>query len=253
MWFGAWPECRICDPEISMPQWQLLRRGALLIVAAALVSVDRVDAQEALSFQTPDGGTIRGDLYGTGNRGVVIVAHGGYSSRARWAPQARTVADAGFRVLVFDTRAGVELKQTGKETDCLYDPVCMAVDVLAAVRYLRQSGASTVSVIGGSAGGGAAAQASVDAQPAEIDRLVLLAPMAIKTPEKMTGRKLFITARDDRNDAGPRLPGIQSQFAGAPEPKEFVLLDGSAHGQFIFDTPEGDRLMREILRFLSAP
>jgi acetyl esterase/lipase len=229
------------------------RLAPALLVVATLLSVVRAEAQEAISFQTPDGGTIRGDLYGTGNRGVVIVAHGGYSTRARWAPQARTVADAGFQVLIFDTRAGAELKETGKETDCLYDPACMAVDVLAAVRYLRRNGASTVSVIGGSAGGGAAAQASIDAHDAEIDRLVLLAPMAIEVPEKMSGRKLFVTARDDRNDAGLRLPGIQNQFARAPGPKELVLVDGSAHGQFIFDTPEGERLMREILRFLSAP
>ncbi len=92
----------------------------------------------------------------------------------------------------------------------------MAIDVLAAVRYLRQQGASMVSVIGGSAGGGAAAQASVDAGAPEIDRLVLLAPMAIETPEKMTGHKLFITAREDRNAAGLRLPGIQNQFEKAP-------------------------------------
>ncbi len=224
-----------------------------LLLAGDIVDADRRERQHAVSFQTSDGGNVRGQLYGTGSRGVVIVAHGGYSTAERWVPQARTLADGGFHVLVFDTRAGVELKQTGKETDCLYDPTCMAVDVLAAVRYLRQNGAAMVSVIGGSAGGGAAAQASVDAQPGEIDRLVLLAPMAIKTPEKMTGRRLFITARDDRNDAGLRLPGIQDQFARAPEPKAFLLLDGSAHGQFIFDTPEGELLMREILRFLSAP
>jgi hypothetical protein len=75
----------------------------------------------------------------------------------------------------------------------------------------------------------------------------------IDTPEKMTGRKLFITTRGDRNDAGLRLRGIQAQFERAPGPKEIVVLDRSAHGQFIFDTAEGERLMREILRFLSAP
>jgi hypothetical protein len=32
-----------------------------------------------------------------------------------------------------------------------------------------------------------------------------------------------------------------------------VILDGSAHAQFIFATDQGERLMREILRFLSGP
>jgi acetyl esterase/lipase len=226
--------------------------AAALLLSPSAAGVDR-DTQEPISFQVPDGGTIRGELYGTGARGVAIVAHGGYSTTTRWAPQARALAAAGFRVLVFDTRAAVELKQTGKETDCLYDAACMAVDVLAAVRYLRQNGTSTVAVIGGSAGGGAAAHASAIARKDEVDRLVLLAPMTIDIPEKMTGRKLFITAREDRNDAGLRLPGIQDQYERAAGPKEFLVLDGSAHAQFLFDTPEGARLMREILRFLSAP
>ena len=39
----------------------------------------------------------------------------------------------------------------------------------------------------------------------------------------------------------------------ASEPKELVILEGSAHAQFIFTTDQGERLMREILRFLSAP
>lgn len=33
--------------------------------------------------------------------------------------------------------------------------------------------------------------------------------------------------------------------------QELVVLDGSAHAQFIFETSQGERLMREILRFLS--
>jgi hypothetical protein len=32
-----------------------------------------------------------------------------------------------------------------------------------------------------------------------------------------------------------------------------VILDGSTHAQGIFATGQGKRLMREILRFLSAP
>ena len=38
--------------------------------------------------------------------------------------------------------------------------------------------------------------------------------------------------------------------AGSPE---LVVLEGSAHAQFVFQTDQADRLMREILRFLSAP
>jgi pimeloyl-ACP methyl ester carboxylesterase len=219
--------------------------GGTMMRSAAL------HAQTQVAVPAPDSGVVHGDLYGTGERAVVLVGHGGYSHRASWAPQARRLAGAGFRVLVIDTRAGDALR-AGKETECLYDPACMAVDVLAAVRHLRQAGATVVSVVGGSAGGGAAAQASVDAAPGEIDRLVLLAPMSIAAPERMTGRKLFITSRGDLgSDDKPRLPGIRDQYRKAPGPKRLVILDGSAHGQRIFQTAQGARLLRELLRFLS--
>jgi dienelactone hydrolase len=226
-------------------------RLVVLLACGILLHTTSLHAQSPVSFPTSDGGIVRGDVYGTGRRGVVFVAHGGYSYKARWAKQARVLAEAGFRVLAFDTRAGIELERTGKETECLYDPACMAVDVIAAVRYLHRHGATTVSVVGGSAGAGSVGQASVDAAPAEIDRIVLLAPMPIATPEKMKGRKLFVVARDDRDGEGLRLPRIRDQYERAPAPKELVVLDGSAHGQLIFDTPQGDRLMREIVRFIS--
>jgi pimeloyl-ACP methyl ester carboxylesterase len=118
---------------------------------------------------------------------------------------------------------------------------------------LKGAGAKTVSVVGASLGGGAAAQASVDARDGEIDRLVLLAHTPIAAPEKMKGRKLFIVSRGDLGSGDiPRLAGIRDQYDKAPGPKELIVLEGSAHAQFIFATPEGDRLMREILRFLTA-
>ena len=125
---------------------------------------------------------------------------------------------------------------------------------MAAVHYLRQTGAKTVSVVGGSFGGWAAAQASVVSAPGEIDRIVMLAHSPIDEPERMKGRKLFITSRDDPSSSGaPRLVKIRDQYERAPEPKELATPRGSAHAQFIFETDQGERLMREILRFLTAP
>ncbi len=124
--------------------------------------------------------------------------------------------------------------------------------MLAAVRYLHETGAETVSVVGASFGGGAAAQAAVEVPRGEIDRIVLLAHSAIDEPERMKGRKLFITSRGDTTGSGAlRLPKIREQYDQATSPKELVILDGAAHAQFIFETDQGERLMREILRFLS--
>lgn len=229
------------------------RRICAMIVLGLVSLVQPALAQQSVSIPVPDSGSIGADFYGSGERGLLLVGHGGYSTRASWAAQARTFADAGFRVLVMETRAAVALRD-GKEVDCLYSASCMALDILAAVRHLRLTGAKTVSVIGGSAGGGAAAEASFRGKSGEIDRLILLAPMTIDTPERITGRKLVITARNDLGgDDKPRLPEIRVQYERAPGPKKLVILDGSAHGQRMFQAPEGVQLMREILEFLRAP
>lgn len=70
----------------------------------------------------------------------------------------------------------------------------------------------------------------------------------------MPGRKLFVVARGDvRGEGIPRLPDIQEQYAKVSGPKELLVLEGSAHAQHLFATEEGERLMQEIVRFLSSP
>jgi pimeloyl-ACP methyl ester carboxylesterase len=205
---------------------------------------------ERVSFATQDGGLIYGDVYGKGERGVVL-AHGARFNKESWEKQARALAKAGFRVLAIDFR-GYGQSRGPKKSDPLSGP--LHFDVLAAVRYLRKAGAKTVAVVGGSMGGGAAGDASIAAEPGEIDRLVLLAAVASGPPEKLKGRKLFIVSRGDLGPGDkPRLPKIREQYEKASGPKELVVLEGSAHAQFIFATDQGERLMREILRFLSAP
>ena len=226
-------------------------RLAALLALALLLAPPAVAGQPVLvSFPTQDGGLVYADLYGEGGRGVVL-AHGGRFTKESWARQARALASSGFRVLAIDFR-GRGTSRGGANTQPGDDG--SRFDVLAAVRYLRAAGARTVSVVGASFGGGAAAEASVEAAEGEIDRLVLLAHSPIETPERMKGRTLFILSRDDASGDNrvPRLPRIRDQYERAPGPKELVVLDGSAHAQLIFETDQGERLMREILRFLSA-
>jgi pimeloyl-ACP methyl ester carboxylesterase len=208
-------------------------------------------AQEHVSFPTRDGWIIHADLYGGGDRGVVL-AHGGRFEKSSWEPQTRVLVKAGFRALAIDLRGFGQSKEGPESARSDYGS---PLDVLAAVRYLREKGAKTVSVVGASMGGDAAEGAVSEAEPGEIDRVVLLAHGAYGPPEKLKVRKLFIVSRDDPGPGGKllRLTRIREQFEKAPEPKELVILDGSAHAQFIFQTDQGERLMREILRFLSEP
>ncbi len=215
---------------------------------AALVFAGIGQSQERVSFATQDGGVVYADVYGTGDHGVVL-AHGGRFNKESWTTQAQALATAGFRTVAIDFR-GRGQSRGGPQSASRDDGVHF--DVLAAVRYLHETGANTVSVVGASFGGGAAAQAAVEALPGEIDRIVLLAHLAIDEPERMQGRKLFITSRGDTTGSGtPRLPRIREQYERASSPKELVVLEGAAHAQFIFETEQGARLMQEILRFLS--
>jgi pimeloyl-ACP methyl ester carboxylesterase len=205
-------------------------------------------AQTTVSFPTEDGGTIYADVYGKGESGVVL-AHGGRFNKESWEKQARVLDAAGYRVLAFDFRGYGKSRGPG-DSDPMSAP--LHLDVLAAVRYFRQTGAKTVSVIGGSMGGAAAGDASIAARPGEIDRLVFLGAAPNGPADKLNSRSLFIVARDDASGDGPRLPGIRAQFDKAPQPKELIILDGSAHAQYLFQTEQGDRVIREILRFLKA-
>ena len=90
-------------------------------------------------------------------------------------------------------------------------------------------------------------------RPARFDRIVFLGAAPNLSAEKLKSRTLFIVARDDANDDGPRLPRIRAQYEKAPEPKQLIVVEGSAHAQFLFQTDQSDYVMREILRFLSVP
>ena len=222
-------------------------RRLIPLIVVFLIAGDAA-AQKTVSFTTEDGGLVYADVYGKGDRGVVL-AHGGRFSKESWDKQARTLTAAGFRVLAFDFRGYGKSRGPG-DSDPMGAP--LHLDVLAAVRYLRKTGAKSVSVVGGSMGGGAAGDASITSQPGEIDRVVFLGAAPNQPADKLKSATLFIVARDDASGDGPRLPGIKAQYEKAPQPKELIVLDGSAHAQFLFQTDQADRVIREILRFLSA-
>lgn len=220
--------------------------GALL-AGGMLAPTMPLHAQEPVTFPTADEGVVSADLYGSGVRGVVL-APGGRFDKSSWESEARKLADAGFLVLAISFRGRGESAVGTAGADALH------LDVLGAVRYLRTHGAETIAAVGASLGGWAVAQAVVEADAAEIDRVVLLAHSSIERPEQLHGRKLFIVSRNDTRGGGiRRLAEIRDQYERAPEPKELFVLEGSAHAQFLFQTDQGEQLLREILRFLSRP
>jgi alpha-beta hydrolase superfamily lysophospholipase len=220
---------------------------AVFVLLFILLAIGFVPAQEAVTFTAPDGYRLHADLYGKGDRAVVL-AHGGRFTKESWRKQAEAFADAGFRVLATDFRGYGQSVPGSQSADWKHYP-----DVLAAVRYLHNAGAKSVSIVGASMGGDAAGDAAAESNAGEIDRIVFLGSEGGDSPERLKGRKLFIVTRDDKSGDGPRLPGITEHYRKAPDPKKLVILEGSAHAQFIFDTDQGPRLRKEMLSFLSEP
>ncbi|HLY43865.1 MAG TPA: alpha/beta fold hydrolase [Terracidiphilus sp.] len=221
---------------------------ALISLLAALLAVP-VAAQQTISFPTEDGGVVFADLYGSSARGVVLV-HGGQFDKESWAPQAKRFQATGFEVLAIDLRGYGESHGPGDK-----DPMDAPLDkdVLAAVRYLHVHGAKTVSIVGGSMGGSAAGDASIESRPGEIDRVVMLGAAPNLPAEKLKSASLFIVARgDSEGNNSLRLPAIRAAYEKAPQPKKLVAVEGSAHAQFLFKTDQSERVMREILEWLKA-
>jgi alpha-beta hydrolase superfamily lysophospholipase len=120
--------------------------------------------------RTLDGWTIHADLYGTDDR-CVVLAHGGRFEKGSWEKQARALVRAGFYALAIDLR-GLGTSKEGPQS--ARSDFGSPLDALAAVRYLHDNGAKTVSVVGASMGGDAAEVALAETKPGDIDRVVLL-------------------------------------------------------------------------------
>lgn len=80
-------------------------KSCVIVIAVVFVSgmLSQLHAQTLVSFLTADSGLIYANLYGKGERGVVL-AHGGHFNKESWARQAKQFAAAGFRVLAIDFR-----------------------------------------------------------------------------------------------------------------------------------------------------
>jgi pimeloyl-ACP methyl ester carboxylesterase len=206
-------------------------RTFITVIAVALLALflaENAAAQKPVSFPTEDGGLIYADVYGEGERAVVL-AHGGRFNRESWEKQARTLASAGFRVLALDFRGYGKSRGPG-DSDPADAP--LHLDVLAAVRYQRSTGAKRVSVIGASMGAGAAGDASIASQPGEIDRLVFLGGAPNGPAEKLKSPLSLSSPATTPAETAPASPAFSSNTTRLPNLNPSVppaLKSPSAH------------------------
>jgi dienelactone hydrolase len=207
-------------------------------VATVIVACSSPSASREVSFSTADGGTVVADLYAARSPDAVVLAHGAAFDKRSWAPLAAWLASRGHQVLAIDFR-GYGGSTAGTESRALFE------DVLAAVRYLHGRGVARVAVLGASMGGGTVAEAATRAAPGEVDRVILLSPVPISDPARLRGPLLFIASESE-----PMVAQVTEQYRHVPEPKQLVLLPGTAHAQHIFATEQAERLRTTIVEFL---
>jgi pimeloyl-ACP methyl ester carboxylesterase len=102
-------------------------------------------------LRTSDGTRIYA-VHAGGGTTAIVLAHEAQSDICEWLPYAKTLVDAGFRVLAFDFRG------YGRSDSPRRNRLSLGNDLAAAVGAVRGDGANRVFLLGASMGGGAVVQ-----------------------------------------------------------------------------------------------
>ena len=209
--------------------------------------LDEIIEAHTVTFETPDGGTIKGELYGSGTTAVVFSVMG--NCRPGWRELAQETAAQGLMAFTYTWR---DCGPGGpvNERDLIKNFVN---DARGAIDFVRQQGAEKVILAGASLGGLASAKLAIEsnasglivfASPVEIERWdfkIDSEDLNIDIP------KLFMTAEEDR--VVP-LASSQALYDLAADPKEWQTYPGTAHGTDLFEEDYGEEAARRILEFI---
>ena len=200
----------------------------------------------AVTFTTPDGATLNGEVYGSGDTAVIFSVMG--NCDPGWREFAQLTAAQGMMSLTYLWR-GCRASGSANEAEMKK----FVDDLRGAIAFMRGQGAKKIILVGASLGGCASAKLTVESQ---VDGLVVVASpteipqwgFAIEAGDISSDiPKLFITAKED--DTVP-FEASQGLFDLAAEPKEWQTYPGSAHGTEIFDTEYADELGQRLLEFI---
>jgi pimeloyl-ACP methyl ester carboxylesterase len=243
---------------MSQAYRERLRGGFVLVVGAAIAAAgigctraaspraqnapgDSAVREQAVSFVTPDGVTLRGHLYGAGDVGVIL-AHMYPADQQDWTDFARMLAANGYQALTFDFRGFTESDGTvtvplaGRDLQTAYD------FMRPRVKRIFLAGASL----------------GADASVLVADHEPIAGVICISTPIRFRGLDvsdsigrvsapiLLITSADD-----PLVSGESETLYGmARAPKSLKIFPGNAHGTALLRGPYGAEADALMLRFI---
>ena len=192
-----------------------------------------------VQFETSDGLTLTGRLFGTGGVGVTL-AHAFPADARSLYPAAEAIAEAGYVVLAFNFRGYADSSGTKNIASA-------PVDVAAARDMLEDQGAKEFAFVGASMGGTASLIAAATLDPLTV--VTVSAPLRFRRLDaaSIAGRvqrpALLMASRDD----GEAMESLNQLRSALPNP-DTKVFDGSAHGTGLLDArPEA---VEEIVTFL---
>ena len=227
---------------------------AALLVAVAAVACGGEDQQRAecpavgastytpVAFNTKDGVTLCGRLYGAGQPSVVL-SHMQPTDQESWADFAETAAQQGYTALTFNFRG---YAPSGGEREISK----LDVDVEAAVDFLLSRGAKGIFLIGASMGGTASVKYA--SREGVLGVAALSAPTefegleALGDASAVVGPKLFIAAEGDRSAQ----QAAAAYYEATPEPRILEIYTGSDHGTNLLEGAHGAQVTGRLLEFM---
>ena len=229
----------------------------LLMVGAALVSCGEpappdLSGSHPVTFESRDGVTLEGRLFGDGSTGVVL-SHMQPADQRSWFAFANRLADQGYLVLTYDFRGYCP----GGEGGCSQGELQIAAiwqDVLGAVDFIRSQGATTVALVGASMGGTASLVAAGQEGTDVAAVITLSAPVSIEglnadaaLLQRVAANKLFIAGLGD----APAAASAQELDEIAPPPKRVEISPADDHGTDLLTGSHGEEIQRLIETYLT--
>ena len=198
--------------------------------------------------------TLLGDLYGDlPTRRAALLVHGQGWDASGWRDVAPRFAARGIPALALNLRGydGSSGKTDDYAPPAPWSPVA---DLRAAKALLRERGASEIALVGASMGGHAILASSFES---DVECIVSVSAPVVAVPDelarRLTGRKLFVFADDDRAPRGQaRLAThVLRCFDAAPGPKTLLMFGGGEHSRAMFAAPYGDEAIAAIVDFVA--
>lgn len=204
-----------------------------------------------VSFTTDDGILLKGRLFGQGDTGVVL-AHMFPTEQRSWWAFAGRLADHGYTALTFNFRGygeGTERSGGDKKIKLIHD------DVRAAVKFLKDRGASQVFLVGASMGGTASLKVAGHRQGVVEGVVSLSAPLDFKgldvKDERVRIPALLMASEGDGSAKESLRRMVEAGVI--EEAAERVIYDKSGdHGSEILTGENGADAASKILAFLKT-